>query len=90
MKYLNDEIRRDLSLKNILLDNMSNIPLLASFYTLCSSLGTIYCAVTKADGSALFSGLKQLVFLVLATALKTGQFGIKSIADIVSLIGMHL
>ena len=86
MKYLLDEVRRDLSVSNIWKDNKANLPLLASFYTLCSSVNTIYCAVAKADSSAFFLGMKQLVVLVLTTCLKTGQFGLKSIGDVATLI----
>lgn len=86
VKYLLDEVRRDLSVSNIWKDNKANLPLLASFYTLCSSVNTIYCAVAKADSSAFFLGMKQLVVLVLTTCLKTGQFGLKSIGDVATLI----
>lgn len=86
-KYLMEDVRRDLSVSNILKDNKANIPLLASFYSLCSSVNTIYCAVSHADGSGVFVGLKQLIVFILLACLKTGQFGLKSLGDIASIIG---
>lgn len=86
VRYLVDMVSPELSIANILKNNKGNIPLLASFYTLCTSLSSIYCAVSYGDGGALFFGMKQLVVLILLTCLKTGQFGLKSIGDIASLI----
>jgi hypothetical protein len=86
-KFLLGEVKRDLSLKNILKDNKNNIPLLASFYSLCSSVNTIYCAVSHADGAGALDGMKQLVILIFVTCLKTGQFGLRSLGDIASIIG---
>ena len=82
-----EQVKNDLSVGNILKHNKANIPLLASFFTLCSSVNTIYCAISKADGNGFFMGMKQLVILILLTCLKTGQFGMKSIGDITAIIG---
>lgn len=89
-RFILREVKRELSPKNILnilKDNKNNLPLLASFYSLCSSVNTIYSAVTHSDGAAAFDGMKQLVILILVACLKTGQFGLKSLSDIASLIG---
>ena len=82
-------IKKDLSMGNLFKDNKNNLPLLASFFNLCSSFNLIYAALTNRDGMGILLGVREVVVVILLSCLKTGQFGLRSIADITKLIGKH-
>ena len=84
--FIND-VKNDLSMANILKDNKMNLPLLASFVSLCSSTGQIYTAITQRDGMGIIVGMRDVGLLVILTFVRTGQFGLKTIADLGNLFG---
>ena len=81
------DIEKDLSVVNLVKDNKMNLPLLASFVSVVGSLSSIYSAVSARDGRGVIIGVRDLSLWMVLVCVKTGQFGVKALADLTRLVG---
>lgn len=83
-------LRREITPWKLVKGNVGNLPFLAIIFTLLSSITNIYSSVAKKDGMGVLRGVNDIIYLGLETALKAGQFSLKTLSDIIKPVGKLL